>query len=146
MEQLSFLGQGWSFPPQFDTETKALALVRELEDIQQSLYILLRTEPGERVMQPDYGCALRPFLFENLVSSTLTRLQDVVQKAILRYEPRVQAGPVQVDASRVADGVLLLDVSYTVRRLNSRHNLVFPFYLQEATLRPAALPQGSPLT
>lgn len=141
----SFLGRGWSFPPQFDSESRELALVQQLEDIQQSLYILLRTEPGERVMQPEYGCVLRPFLFENIVSSTLTRLQDVVSKAILRFEPRVVAGPVHIDTSRMADGVLLLDVSYTVRSLNSRHNIVFPYYLQEATLQQA-LPAASAAT
>jgi phage baseplate assembly protein W len=134
----SFLGQGWNFPPRFDGESKELALVQATADIDQSLYILLHTEPGERVMNPEYGCALRQFLFENMVSSQLTRLQDVVNKAILRFEPRVLAGPVQVNTSRLADGVLLLEVLYTIRTLNSRHNVVFPFYLQEATLLPSS--------
>ncbi|MFD1872680.1 GPW/gp25 family protein [Hymenobacter bucti] len=138
----SFLGQGWNFPPRFDGESKELALVQAQADIDQSLHILLHTEPGERVMNPEYGCALRQFLFENMVSSQLTRLQDVVNKAILRFEPRVVAGPVQVNTSHLTDGVLLLEVAYTIRTLNSRHNVVFPFYLQEATLLP---PTTAPL-
>jgi phage baseplate assembly protein W len=132
----SFLGQGWSFPPQFDSETKALALVSAEEDIRQSLYILFHTEPGERVMNPAYGCALRQFLFEGMVSSTLTQLQEVVSKAILRFEPRITVGAVQADVSRLAEGILQLEVAYTIRSVNSRHNVVFPFYLQEATQLP----------
>ena len=132
----SFLGQGWSFPPQFDAETKALALVSAEEDIRQSLYILFHTEPGERVMNPAYGCALRQFLFEGMVSSTLTQLQEVVSKAILRFEPRITVGAVQADVSRLAEGILQLEVAYTIRSVNSRHNVVFPFYLQEATQLP----------
>lgn len=135
-DSLSFLGQGWGFPPSFDPATKSLALARDEEDIRQSLYVLLHTEPGERVMQPDYGCALRQFLFVSIDRSVLTQLQDVISRAILRYEPRVLAGPVLADTTRLNDGVLLLEVSYTIRVVNSRHNIVFPFYLREATLLP----------
>jgi len=133
-ESVSFLGQGWSFPPSFDPETKSLALSRDAEDIRQSLYVLLHTEPGERVMQPEYGCALRQFLFADLNYSTLTRLQDVVEWAIRRFEPRITPGLVQADTSQLLDGVLLLEVNYTIRAVNSRHNVVFPFYRHEATL------------
>lgn len=135
---LSFLGQGWSFPPQFDPATKELALVQEAEDIRQSLYVLFHTEPGERVMQPTYGCALRQFLFEMPVSSTLARLEEEVCNAILHFEPRINVQLVQTDTSDLANGILRLEVNYVIRTLNSRHNIVFPFFLQEATLLPSA--------
>ncbi|MDO7883971.1 GPW/gp25 family protein [Hymenobacter cheonanensis] len=127
-----FLGQGWAFPPQFDPATKALALVSEELDVEQSLYILFHTEPGERIMNPDYGCALRQFLFENMVRTTLTRLQEVVNKAILRFEPRIKASPVQVDTGQLADGILRLQLTYVIRATNSEYNKVFPFYLRDA--------------
>jgi phage baseplate assembly protein W len=133
-ESPSFLGQGWNFPPRFDAETKVLALAHEEEDIRQSLYILFHTEPGERVMNPEYGCALRQFLFENMVLSKLTQMREVINRAILRFEPRITVGQVQVNTEQQLDGILLLEVSYTIRSLNSRHNVVFPFYLHEATL------------
>ena len=125
-----FLGQGWSFPPQFAADTKSLALVSEVDDIEESLFILFHTEPGERIMNAEYGCALRQFLFENMVTSRLTHLQDVVDKAVLRFEPRIKADPVQADIMQLADGLLRLEISYTVRATNTRHNLVFPFDLR----------------
>lgn len=126
-----FLGQGWSFPPQFAPDTRALALVSDVWDIEESLFILFHTEPGERLMHPDYGCALRQFLFEDMVTSRLTHLQDVVNKAVLRFEPRILAAPVQVDTTQLADGLLRLEISYFIRATNTQHNLVFPFYLRE---------------
>jgi phage baseplate assembly protein W len=48
----TFLGTGWSFPPQFDLRHRGAVTVSEEEDIEQSLVILLSTHPGERVMQP----------------------------------------------------------------------------------------------
>jgi len=130
----SFLGQGWGFPPHFDPETKVLTQVQEAEDIRQSLYVLFHTEPGERVMQPTYGCALRQFLFELPTSSMLARLEEEVRSAILHFEPRINVEAVQTDSSDIVGGILRLRVDYVVRALNSRHNVVFPFYLQEATL------------
>ena len=48
----AFLGRGWSFPPSFDHTTGQIRLVEGIEDINQSLEILLSTSLGERVMQP----------------------------------------------------------------------------------------------
>jgi len=130
---MSFLGQGWSFPTEFEPRTRQLTMVAQEQDIQQSLRILFNTEPGERIMNPEYGCPLRQFLFEQIDSSALTRIKATVEKAILLYEPRVSTLGVEVRTENINDGVLLLEVSYAVRTLNSRHNIVFPF-MREATL------------
>ena len=51
-----WLGRGWSFPPEFDRQSLAVNMVSADADIAQSLTILLNTSPGERVMNPAYGC------------------------------------------------------------------------------------------
>ncbi|WP_167852203.1 GPW/gp25 family protein [Hymenobacter elongatus] len=129
----SFLGRGWSFPTAFEPSTMQLTLVAEEEDIRQSLHILFNTEPGERIMNPEYGCPLRQFLFEQIDSSMLTRIKATVDQAILRFESRIKVLGVEVHTENSNDGILLLEVSYMVRTLNSRHNVVFPF-MREATL------------
>jgi len=40
---------------------------------------------------------------------------------------------VDVSDERSGDGVLLISIDYTVRATNSRYNMVYPFYLNEAT-------------
>ena len=64
----TFLGTGWAFPPTFDINTASVELVKNLDDINQSLNILLSTSLGERVMQPRYGCNLQDHLFDPLNS------------------------------------------------------------------------------
>ena len=54
----SFYGTGWSFPPAFDNTLSGVQMVSDMVDIQESLQILLSTRPGERIMQPNYGCDL----------------------------------------------------------------------------------------
>lgn len=127
-----FLGTGWSFPPTFLAPAGGVRLVSDLEDIQQSLRILLTTTLGERLLHPTYGCDLRPYLFEPMNASTTAFLQDLVRTAILYHEPRIL--PEAVSLSSVAeDGLLLIQIDYVVRSTNSRHNYVFPFYRNEAS-------------
>ena len=73
-----FLGTGWEFPPAFVPveEKSTVAMVSGRIDIEQSLGILLSTLPGERIMQPRYGCDLTPILFEPLTTSLITDICD----------------------------------------------------------------------
>ena len=66
MENQSFLGRGWSFPPEFNNESRAVKMLEDEEDIRSSLQILLSTRPGERIMVPGYGCNLDELLFSPL--------------------------------------------------------------------------------
>ena len=129
-----FLGTGWGFPPSFARFGGGLGIrmVSEEEDIRESLHILLSTAPGERVMQPDYGCGLRRLVFAHLDDSTLTEIRDVIGKAVLFHEVRITLNAVDVDASEWAEGLLKLRLDYTVRTTNTRTNMVYPFYFLHA--------------
>lgn len=129
----SFLGTGWSFPPTFAPAGRDVRMVSDVEDIEQSLAILLATRRGERVMQDDYGCALSEFLFAEVSQGLVGRLRSFVGDAILRDEPRIIMNGVDVSASDAESGLLLISIDYTVRATNSRYNMVYPFYLNEAT-------------
>lgn len=128
-----FLGRGWSFPPRFDTRGQQLTMVSEVEDIEESLRILMATTPGERVMQPAYGCGLRRYLFEAMNEQTLTAMKDAIRKAILFFEPRIRLNRIEVRVPDPLEGRLELLLDYSVRTTNTRHNLVYPLYLHQAT-------------
>jgi phage baseplate assembly protein W len=129
-----FLGRGWRFPPTFSKWGHAVALVGDVEDIRQSLWILMSTAQGERVMLPTYGCDLWKFVFRDLTTSLISELRDLVSTAILRWEPRIDLLAVTVTADEDEIGLVRIQVDFRVRRTNSRSNLVYPFYLTEATL------------
>jgi len=62
-----------------------------------------------------------------------TRLADLIENAILYFEPRIDLEEVDVDTSSEADGVLMILIRYRVRNTNSRYNYVYPFYKNEAS-------------
>lgn len=134
----SFLGTGWAFPPAFDSESGTVDMISNVEDINQSLNILLSTSLGERVMQPKYGCNLSDYLFESLSSSMIGYIKDRVESAILFYEPRIIAEKVEVtedDSFDLIEGRFTITVEYTVLGTNSRFNYVYDYYQNEA-LKP----------
>jgi uncharacterized protein len=129
----SFLGTGWRFPPSFGQTDRRATVVSGEEDIRESLRILLSTRPGERIMQPDYGCDLHALVFSELDANAVTAMQDAIRRAVLFFEPRIILNSIDVDDTRTLEGILALQLNYTIRTTNTRSNMVFPFYFLEGT-------------
>ena len=132
-QNASFLGTGWAFPPTFEHHSGQVAMTTAAADIRQSLEIILGTQPGERSLHPNFGCELNQFLFESIEQGVLTSIQSVVSDALLYHEPRIKVNRIAVTPDSTQPGLLLIEIEYTVRQTNSRSNLVYPFYLTEAT-------------
>ena len=144
-EDPSFLGRGWSFPPVFDNDTGGALMVEAEEDIVQSLRILFQTRAGERVMHPTYGSRLQDLVFEPINAEIQGAIENAVSRAILFFEPRITLESVTADMRDWSEGHLSISIVYRVRATNSRHNTVFPFYINEGTLlSDVPLPRDHP--
>ena len=128
----AFLGKGWAFP--VCVAGGQIATAAYDEDVRQAILIILGTDPGERMMRPDFGAGLSAFVFEPMTPTTLEALRQRVQEALVDWEPRIDVEKVAVTAVP-AEGKALIDVAYHVRATNSHHNLVYPFYLEEGSAR-----------
>jgi hypothetical protein len=125
----AFLGRGLAFPVAVDN-MGAVTLAEYEEDIRQAIRIILDTDPGERVMRPDFGAGLRALLFEPINTHTLALARHRVEQALILWEPRIDSITVKVDAHPEL-GILNISIRYRVRTTNTFYNLVYPFYLQE---------------
>lgn len=130
-DEMEFLGRGWSFPPAFDDKSQTVEMSSGVADIQESLWILLSTRLGERVMQPKYGCQLDELLFSPLNRTTITYVSELIRTAILYHEPRIEVEKIEIKEAETVAGKILIKLTYMVRGTNSRSNLVYPFYLNE---------------
>jgi phage baseplate assembly protein W len=94
----SFLGRGWRFPVAINL-TGGIASSALEENIRESIFIVLGTAPGERVMRPDFGCRIHDLMFEPNNYATSARAEYYCEEALYKYEPRisrklaVKAGP-----------------------------------------------------
>nr|WP_294924161.1 GPW/gp25 family protein [uncultured Flavobacterium sp.] len=129
----AFLGIGWSFPPEFKENTKAVTMLTDEEDIKSSLEILLSTKIGERIMQPKYGCNVDELLFNPLNRTLKTFVSELIKTAILYHEPRIDVEKIDITKGDDLSGELLVLIDFKVRATNSRINMVYPFYKLEGT-------------
>jgi len=128
-----FTGTGWSFPPTFNKLENTVELTSDKEDIEKSLEILLGTIKGERIMQPSYGCNLDEMVFESFNLTMKNYLIDLVKTAILYHEARIDPQAIVINESFITEGKVLIEIDYIIRSSNSRFNMVYPFYINEAT-------------
>lgn len=128
MGAASFLGSAWAFPVAPDPRGR-VPLVAGADAVAQSILLILETEPGERLMRPDFGCGLRRFLMKPNTVATRALIQREVARALKQWEPRVDVESVEVtpgdDPSLVA-----IRIDYVHTRDRRPGNLVYPFYLE----------------
>lgn len=84
----AFQIKGIGVPFQFSEEGYPRAAVDE-ELLGDSIFSILSTMPGERVMRPTYGSWLRELIFANMSVAAALRARSEVYRAIRDWEPRV---------------------------------------------------------
>ena len=131
-----FLGRGLSFPVTFDKNAKDIVMAEGYQDIYQSLEIILSTQPGERILEQDFGCNLQQMIFETLNLTSVSLMQDTIRRALVLYEPRIDVNRILIIQNEILSGRIKIEVDFTVRSTNSRFNFVFPFYKEEGTEIP----------
>jgi uncharacterized protein len=126
----TFLGTGWAFPIRVNgrggldhAEGPAL--------IEQSIWLILSTTPGTRVMLPEFGCGIHDHVFASNSANLRATIASEVERALVRYEPRIDVLSVRVQTSADAESTLLIHIDYRIRANNAFHNLVYPFFINE---------------
>lgn len=127
----AFLGRGWSFPVRVGDKDGAIRLAEYETDIQQSIWIILSTAKGERVMRPEFGCGIHDLVFEVINTTTLTEIEDNVREALALFESRIDVKRVQALTDAGLDGQVRISIDYEVRGTNNQLNFVYPFYIKE---------------
>jgi hypothetical protein len=122
------IGSGLAFPIQVDRRG-GVALARDEQDIDQAIQLILGTAPGERPMRPEFGCGVHDFVFDTIDAGTVGRMEEAIRSALSRWEPRIEVRAVAFDVSNAVNGVLTIDIGFTVRATNTDRNLVYPFYV-----------------
>jgi phage baseplate assembly protein W len=122
-----FIGTGWAFPVGFEP-AGGVALARGEEKIEQAMRLILATYPGERPMRPQWGSTLRDNVFGGMGPDNVAAITREVERSLEYWEPRAAVSSVLVYPDGDRDGLLYIDIRYTVRGTNSPRNLVFPFY------------------
>jgi phage baseplate assembly protein W len=131
---VEFLGRGLRFP------LRPLARAPHLwglswnegeAQVAQSIWLILATAPGERLMRPEFGCGIHELVFEPNTPTLHGEVRSRVLQALNRFEPRIDVDTVEVGADPDGPEQLLIEIGYRIRASNAFFNLVYPFNLEE---------------
>ena len=124
----SYLGKGLAFPLQMNAR-REFALVGAEKDIEQSIFIILSTRPGERVMRPTFGCRAHELLFEMRDATTLSLLRKYVEDALSFWEPRIEVMSVSTSIDESDDSSIFVQIDYQIKESHDVRSIIYPFFL-----------------
>ena len=148
---LDFVGTGWRFPIKVNARGR-LEWSTGPQRIQDSIWLIIKTSLGERIMRPKFGAGVDDFVFQSNSAINRTRLAIAIKSALLEWESRIEIHEVRVDsAADIAssrpdasdqsgirfsspgggESQVLVTIEYSIRMTNELFNVVFPFYLEE---------------
>ncbi|HEX8905290.1 MAG TPA: GPW/gp25 family protein [Longimicrobiaceae bacterium] len=96
MPRDTVFGSGISFPMRLGPDGR-VAVSSGPDNIREMIRVILLTEPGERLQLPEFGGGAGAFLFEPNTVGTRRRVQERIEEALQRWEPRIGLQSVSVE-------------------------------------------------
>lgn len=127
-DENDFLGIGWKFPPTFNHHSNSVEMASGLQDVRESLIILMRTRIGERIVEDRYGCDLTPLAFQQLDLNLETFMVNNIKQTIIEHEPRVEVLSVQLTTPSDGEGAIEINVSYAVKGLDVEEVIQYSYH------------------
>ncbi len=128
-----FIGTGFRFPIRINGRG-GLSWSSGPERIQDSIWIIITTALGERVMRPRFGAGVSNFVLNSNSLVVRTQLADAIKRALVEWEPRIELEGVRVDEVPEQASQVLIGIDYRLRETNELFNMVYPLYVQEGTI------------
>jgi hypothetical protein len=125
-----FIGAGLAFPLQVNAQG-SLQLSSGAPNLEESIWIILQTQLGERVYRPTFGSRLTNLTFEPLSIQTLLNIRLCVEEALQMWEPRLTLKEVRTDPDPVR-GKVNIEIIYQPKDSHTLRSMVYPFYLLSA--------------
>ena len=95
-----FIGVDLSFSKSDGIDGWFKSTTTTLDAVKNNIKLLLLTERGERLMQPEIGLGLRKYLFENITSSTVNDMEAELSTTFESLMPFVSIDDVKIDIDK----------------------------------------------
>jgi phage baseplate assembly protein W len=96
------------------------------DQLKSNLLNLLLTSPGERVMNPAFGCGLKRFIFEDITSNSLDSLQENILESISLYIPDITVTTFNFDTDE-DNNTITLNLEYVLNISNTPDQVTVQF-------------------
>lgn len=128
------VGRQVSFPLRL-SDRNEVAIVGGDTAIRQSIYLIIHTVPGERVMRPQFGCHIHELIFAPANYDTAILAARYVREALEIWEPRIDLMAVDAEpqVTTTGAGSLMITISYRIKGGTDVRDLIYPYFLEPET-------------
>jgi len=101
-------------------------MIKDLKTLlNQNLKMIVLTNPGERVMDPDFGVGINSYLFENFNNTIYTDIRNNVRDQVAKYLPVITIDSITFDGSNEDHNILGISISYSIPSIGVKDLLEF---------------------
>ncbi len=105
--------------PLMKTPRGILAKKKDVDQIKADLLQLLLTNPGERVMLPDFGTPLRRLFFEPNDQIIVTEARQMIIDSVRKWEPRIIIENIEVSTQMDSSNLNVNDTKEEIESILS---------------------------
>ena len=116
------MSRGIAFPPRIGPDGR-VAWSSGVQNVRESIRIILQTNLQERIMRPNFGGGLEQFLYESNTLATRTQIEERTRRALARWEPRAAVDEVSAETMPDEPSAVELTIAYTVRETGTREQV-----------------------
>tara|TARA_R110000824_G_scaffold139366_1_gene304399 strand:- start:893 stop:1273 length:381 start_codon:yes stop_codon:yes gene_type:complete len=120
-------GIGVSLPLYVDNIDGHFSLIKNISDeIKQNMRNIIMTNPGERVMDLNFGVGIRRYLFEPLLPQIADKIRTRIYAQTERFLPGVVINDIGIEVG-VHDNMLGVAISYQIPNIGAEDLLMLDF-------------------
>jgi len=127
----NIFGRSLSFPLRIGADGRLVWSEGE-DNIRESIVVILKTEPAERIALSDFGAGLGRFLFEPNNAATHALIEQAITGSLALWEGRIQVESVDVIPDPVDLSAALVTITYRLVATNGyeRISVAIPLGIQ----------------
>ena len=101
-------------------------MIKDLKTLlNQNLKMIILTNPGERVMDPNFGVGINSYLFENFNNKIYNDIRNRVRDQVARYLPVITIDSITFDGNNEDQNLLGISISYSIPSIGIKDLLQF---------------------
>lgn len=122
------IGKGPKFPFT-PSANNGVSSSESVDRINQSLFILFKTNKGSRLMMPHFGSDLYKYRFDPYDNILIVKLRETIFNDVKMWEPRITIDSINFyDSDHAKDNnILYISIDYTIISTEVKGNYVFPY-------------------
>lgn len=90
-----------------------------VDTIKQNFKMLILTDPGERIMMPDFGVGIRRFLFDQDTDSVRASITTRIRQQVSQYMSFLTIDDISISSPESNDeNTVFIQIKYSITNLN----------------------------